>query len=121
MSKVLKSALSNDLEKEYHELDGLYFSNISLQIFEAKLHLPQYCQVHQNQMKKFNDGDRVYCYYFGKIINGTIHKNVEFPKVSKYYIKYDDGEECAVLDINQVYKLNQDNQWKLTKSLRYYC
>lgn len=37
MSKVLKSALRNDLEKEYHDLDGLYFSNISLQIFEAKV------------------------------------------------------------------------------------
>lgn len=37
MSKVLQSAISGDLEKEYHELDGLYFSNISLQIFEAKV------------------------------------------------------------------------------------
>ena len=37
MSKVLKSALRNDLEKEYHDLDGLYFSNVSLQIFEAKV------------------------------------------------------------------------------------
>jgi hypothetical protein len=37
MSKVLQSAVENVKEKEYHNLDGLYFSNVTDQMFEAKV------------------------------------------------------------------------------------
>lgn len=37
MSKVLQSAVGNVPEKEYHGLDGLYFSNVTDQMFEAKV------------------------------------------------------------------------------------
>lgn len=58
---------------------------------------------------KFKEGDRVFSYGFGyEQHNGTIHKNTEYPEVSEWYIKYDDGEECAVLDINEVYLLSVD-------------
>jgi hypothetical protein len=57
--------------------------------------------------EKYKEGDRVFSYGFGyKQHNGTIHKNTEYPEVSEWYIKYDDGEDCAVLDINCVYKLD---------------
>lgn len=56
---------------------------------------------------KFKEGDRVFTYGFDyEQQNGTIHKNTEHPDVSEWYIKYDDGEEFAVLDINGVYKLD---------------
>ncbi len=56
-----------------------------------------------------HEGDRVYSYDFdgsGKIIRvyGTLHKNVDYPNVSDWYIVYDDGAECAVLDTEFVYK-----------------
>lgn len=54
----------------------------------------------------FKEGDRVYTYDFidGSIKNyyGTIHKN-EHAHVSDWYIRYDDGQELAVLDIRHVY------------------
>jgi len=60
--------------------------------------------------QKFKEGDRVFVYGFGnEQHNGTIHKNTEHPEVSEWYIKFDDGEECAVLDINCVYKLDKPN------------
>lgn len=37
MSKVLQSAVSNVPEKEYHGLDGLYFCNVTDQMFEARV------------------------------------------------------------------------------------
>lgn len=37
-------------------------------------------------------------------INGTLHKNIEHPEVSKWYVKYEDGQEFAVLDFNYLYK-----------------
>lgn len=37
MSKVLQSAIGNVKEKEYHNLDGLYFSNVTNQMFEARV------------------------------------------------------------------------------------
>jgi len=54
----------------------------------------------------FNEGERVYVFDFDcKQLNGTIHKNIDYPDVSEWFIKYDDGEEYAVIDINSVYKL----------------
>lgn len=55
--------------------------------------------------RNFKEGDKIFTYGFCyEIHNGTIYKNNEYPEVSEWYIKYDDGEECAVLDINAVYK-----------------
>ncbi len=55
-----------------------------------------------------HEGDRVYCYDLidgrPNRVYGTIHRNVDNPDVSDWYIDYDDGEECAVLDISLVYK-----------------
>lgn len=54
---------------------------------------------------KFKEGDKVFSYGFlHEKYNGTLLKNTEHPEVSEWYIKYDDGIECAVLDINGVYK-----------------
>lgn len=59
-----------------------------------------------NTQSKFNEGDRVFSYGFGyEKHNGTIYKNSENPNVSEWYIQYDDGLDCAVLDINAVYPL----------------
>jgi hypothetical protein len=56
--------------------------------------------------KTFNEGDRVFSYGFGyEVHEGTIYKN-ENTDVSEWYIKYDDCEECAVLDIAGVYYIN---------------
>ena len=61
----------------------------------------------ENKEQKFKEGDRVFSYGFGyEKHGGTIYKNTEYPEVSEWYIKYDDGEECAVIDINYVYKLD---------------
>lgn len=53
-------------------------------------------------------GDRVYSYDYieGKPIRcyGTLYKNEDFPEVSEWYIEYDDGQECAVLDMSLVFK-----------------
>ena len=52
------------------------------------------------------EGDRVFTYgYRYEVHEGTIHKNTEYPEVSEWYIKYDDGSEFAVLNINGVYKV----------------
>lgn len=66
-------------------------------------------QVDNMEKVKFKEGDRVFSYGFGyEQHNGTIHKNTEYPEVSEWYIKYDDGEECAVLDVDAVYPLSVD-------------
>ena len=52
-----------------------------------------------------SENDRVYVYDFdGTKYYGVLLKNTEYPHVSEYYIKYDDGQELAVLDMEQVYK-----------------
>lgn len=58
-----------------------------------------------NEIKhSFKDGDNVYSFdHSGKKQYGIIHKNIDFPEISEWYIKYDDGEECAVLDLNLVF------------------
>lgn len=54
---------------------------------------------------RLHEGDRVYSYDFDSSrVYGTLHKNEDHPEVSDYYIEYDDGQECAVLDISSVYK-----------------
>ncbi len=54
---------------------------------------------------RLHDGDRVYVYdEHDARLYGTLYKNEDFPHVSDYYIKYDDGKECAVLDMSSVYK-----------------
>ena len=56
-----------------------------------------------------HEGDRVYSYGYDdnwkpKRLYGTLHKNEDFPEVSKWYIAYDDGQECAVLEMSLVFK-----------------
>lgn len=54
-----------------------------------------------------HEGNRVYTYdAFGgnKRFYGTLYKNEDYPEVSEYYVEYDDGKECAVLDFNQIWK-----------------
>ena len=56
-----------------------------------------------------HEGDRVYSYGYDdnwkpKRLYGTLHKNEDFPEVSEWYIDYDDGQECAVLDMSLVFK-----------------
>ena len=54
---------------------------------------------------EFNQCDKVYCYDLDGIRKyGIILKNTDYPNVSEWYIKYEDGEECAVLEISLVYK-----------------
>jgi hypothetical protein len=56
-----------------------------------------------------HEGDRVYSYGYDdnwkpQRLYGTLHKNEDFSEVSEWYIAYDDGEECAVLDMSLVFK-----------------
>ena len=55
------------------------------------------------------EGDRVYVDGFSddwkpQRFYGTLHKNIEYPHVSEWYIRYDDGQEFAVLDNSLVFK-----------------
>jgi len=59
--------------------------------------------------QRLQDGDRVYSYGYNKDMKpkrlyGTLHKNKDYPEVSEWYIAYDDGEECAVLELSLVFK-----------------
>jgi len=57
-----------------------------------------------------HEGDRVYSYDYNvetvapQRCYGTLHKNEDFPEVSEWYIAYDDGQECAVLEMSLVFK-----------------
>ena len=56
-----------------------------------------------------HEGDRVYSYDYDKNLKpsrcyGTLHKNEDYPEVSEWYIAYDDGQECAVLEMSLVFK-----------------
>jgi hypothetical protein len=60
--------------------------------------------------EEFKEGERVYCFGFGYQKDyGTIHKNTEYPNVSEWYIRYDDGEECAVVDERFVFKVKEES------------
>lgn len=55
-------------------------------------------------------GDRVYVYDTDKTgqvrkYYGTLMKNTDYPEVSEWYIKFDDGNDCAVLDMDSVVKV----------------
>ncbi len=56
------------------------------------------------------EGDRVYSYDYDVALvepqrcYGTLHKNEDYPQVSDWYIAYDDGQECAVLNMSLVFK-----------------
>jgi hypothetical protein len=60
--------------------------------------------------KVLYEGDRVYSYDYDvenfapKKCYGTLHKNKDYPEVSEWYIAYDDGQECAVLQMSLVFK-----------------
>lgn len=55
-----------------------------------------------------HEWDRVYThdYLDGNITRfyGNLRVNENNPEVSAWYIEYDDGESCAVLDFGLVYK-----------------
>lgn len=56
-----------------------------------------------------HEGDRVFSYDYDEQLTirrmyGTLHKNEDFPHVSEWYVAYDDGEECAVLDMSSIFK-----------------
>jgi hypothetical protein len=56
-----------------------------------------------------HEGDRVYSYGYDdkwkpQRLYGTLHKNEDYPEVSDWYIAYDDGQECAVLEMSLVFK-----------------
>jgi hypothetical protein len=55
---------------------------------------------------ELHEGDRVWCYDWDGIAKcyGTLHLNIQYPNVSKWYIKYDDGNEFAVLEEDFVFK-----------------
>ena len=53
--------------------------------------------------QEFKEGQRVYAFDIdGSKCYGTLHKNTEYQNISEWYIAYDDGHECAVLDIGTV-------------------
>jgi hypothetical protein len=56
--------------------------------------------------QKLHLQDRVYTYeaFTNERVYGTLYKNSEFPNVSDYYVSYDDGEDCAVLDFTTIFK-----------------
>lgn len=55
--------------------------------------------------EELSHGERVYSFDFdGKKYYGTLYKNEDYPEVSLWYIKYDDGNEFAVLEYKLVFK-----------------
>lgn len=61
--------------------------------------------------KTLKEGDRVYSFDYDKDLKpsryyGTLHKNTDYPHVSEWYIAYDDGHDCAVLDMSLVFKVS---------------
>jgi len=59
--------------------------------------------------KTLKEGDRVYSYDYDNNSKpsryyGTLRKNTDYPHVSEWYIAYDDGHDCAVLEMSLVFK-----------------
>jgi len=54
----------------------------------------------------FTEGDRVVAYDLGDKVYGILCENTDHPEVSEWYVKYDDGAECAVLDFDFLWKAN---------------
>lgn len=69
--------------------------------------IPTWCPL-DGDGQVLHEGDRVYCYDYvdmkPKRCYGILHKNKDYPHVSDWYITYDDGQECAVLEISLVFK-----------------
>jgi hypothetical protein len=63
---------------------------------------------HDTKGNPLTDGDRVQvlCLENGRLcaICGTLHENTENPEVSEWFVRYDDGEECAVFDFSLIAK-----------------
>ncbi len=54
---------------------------------------------------ELNVGDRVCAFDLdGHKYEGILLLNSDHPHVSKYYVKYDDGNECDVLDLKLIWK-----------------
>jgi hypothetical protein len=52
-----------------------------------------------------HEGDRVFAYDLdSKRVYGTLYRNKDYPEVSEWYVQYDDGEDCAVLDFSLLWK-----------------
>jgi hypothetical protein len=56
-----------------------------------------------------HEGDRVYSYGYDDNLKpqrlyGTLNKNEDYPEVSEWYIAYNDGQKCAVLEMSLVFK-----------------
>jgi hypothetical protein len=56
-----------------------------------------------------HEGDMVYSYGYDDNLKpqrlyGTLHKNEDYPEVSEWYIAYNDGQKCAVLEMSLVFK-----------------
>jgi len=58
--------------------------------------------------QELNEGDRVCTYDVftpdDAMICGTLRRNTENPEVAEWYVEYDDGEDCAVLDFSLLFK-----------------
>lgn len=53
----------------------------------------------------FTENEQVYVHdEHGSKIYGILHKNTEHPEVSEWYIHFQDGEKCAVLVDDLVFK-----------------
>ena len=53
----------------------------------------------------FTEGNRVFAYDFDNSkVYGIIYENRGHKDISEWYVKYDDGAECAVLDIDFLWK-----------------
>ena len=77
---------------------------------------------------RFKDGDRVWVYGFGwKKHYGHIYQNDDGP--TDWYIRYDDGEEFAVVNPDTVHKVrrvcgncrHRGSQFKILKTNHYHC
>jgi hypothetical protein len=54
----------------------------------------------------FKQGDRVYAFDLDSTkVYGILYEN-DHKEVSEWYVKYDDGAECAVLDFDVLWKHN---------------
>lgn len=52
------------------------------------------------------EGDRVWTYDWGYIpLQGTLKENTEHKDVSEWYVAWDDGENCAVLNFDFIWKV----------------
>lgn len=54
---------------------------------------------------ELTEGARVYCFDFdAKKVYGTLYLNKDYQHVSRWFIAFDDGNDCAVLNEQSVFK-----------------